>query len=760
MKVRVIVAEKNSVARKIACSICKIPCEDKRSCKFQHEDIFIHSFYKQRSSENNQSDVPINCVTHEANMLSFYYHCNERHCNKNYCRHFPCHLDVQGKTHSSQIKRKIKDLSFGENANRFGVEYVKYFEFQDKEWRTIILSTNGTIYNINVIKTKRESIPDKIVNTPDWEKINKDIRYLPKRSYFFINLLIKAILAEECRGKVDQIIFATDYDIAGSFIALSILEKAQADRKLRRKKEIDESKVKRMILKMLTQTEILNELNALHPFDWWNAYAGKLRTTFDFFFGKPLTQIMQKSIRKNISQGEDLRLSIGRVQLPALFLVINRDWEIGFNKNTYNIYFLIKGYFSKADLKSSIKERNLVIFLTKERKDHYSKSQFLLDLSYKKIGTHTTRLKRLSKLENSGLIEFDENQRICSTEMGLQYYNLLRNRLKTEQIDFASMEFNDKLYDDLEILKSLGEISEKDNIHQICKKMFNKLMNFYYKNIIELIPKFQNESEKIAPLLADYIPVNEEKKYGKKKNYHEEKKEIINLPLRLKTEECIPIEYLDLLVDDNGRYKKPEKDEILVFYRKFRKTNLLALLRLLLRIPRDTNFTICDMYQKKNIESFNEDNSVVFKTQIPDNLDVNCDEKFNSVVGNLKSLQFNPPITKLIIRKKIEFAHEPLHTTNLKHRDIPGKPGKKLVREYDRPYIYTIRKLLALSKEKEGLIDGFKVENLKFHCIDPYEPFKAHNYESMLFTMYEKYHWDFDDTSKMMQKLYEGGGSY
>ncbi|MGD2249804.1 MAG: hypothetical protein PVF58_15455 [Candidatus Methanofastidiosia archaeon] len=675
------------------------------------------------------------------------------------------------------MKRRIKDFNLKKSKVKVGVEFVKYYELQGEKWKTIILSTNGTMLSTGIKKTKRESILSKIKKTPYWNKISKCIIYIPKkeydkdkkkiRSYFFTNLLFKGVLAKEYKGRIDQIIFATDYDIAGSFIALSILEKTQYDRSKNNKEEIDESKVRRMILKTLTKTEIMNELDNLSSFDWGNAYGGKLRSVFDFFFGKPLTQMLRNALEEHVSGEESSNLGIGRVQLPALFLVINRDWESTLKKDTYNIYFLLKGYFSKADIKSSLKERDLIAFLTREKKDHYSKSQFLVDFAEKKIGTHTTRLKIPKKLERAGLIEFDNNQRICSTKLGLQYYNILRSRLRTKQIDFASTEFSKRLYEDIEILKNLDQNLKEENQERYqCEQKFNELMKFYYDNIIELIPKFQNEAEKVAPLLADII--NQADKEESKENADEsedenpdeQKDETLNYPLRLEAEDCIPPDYVDMLVDTHGKYKKPETDDVLLFYRKFQKTDLLGLLRLLLRIPRDTNFTICGTYQEEYIEKFNEDNCVVFKAPMSDDNISDCIKRFNRILDDLKSLQLESPITKLKVKKKIEVGHEPLHTVNLQHGNIPGEDGKELVREYDRPYIYTIRKLFALSEEKGGLICGFSIKNLKFQSIDPYKPFEAHNYESMLFTMYEKYQWELGHTSDMMQKLYEGGEFY
>jgi len=768
VRLRVIVAEKNSVARKIACSICETPCEDKRSCVNEHEDIFLHFLRSKDYFDSSHPVISIDCVTREEGKRPFYYQCNRNVCNRNRCRHYPCHLDAQGKSHSSQMKRRIKDLLLEESEAEFGVEFVKYYEIQGKKWKTIVLSTNGTMLSTSIQKIKGESILTRIMRTPQWSEISKYIRYFPKeeldrdsgkiRSYFCTNLLFKAVLAREYKGKINQIVFATDYDIAGSFIALSILEKTQADRKINGKEEIDESEVKRMILKTLTKTEILSELDNSSPFDWGNAYGGKLRSAFDFFFGKPLTQILRRALGEYVSGEKSYRLGIGRVQLPALFLIIDRDWKVALHKDTYNMYLLLKGYFSKADIKTSIRERDLIAFLTRERKTHYSESQFLIDLAEKKIGTHTTRLRLPKRLERSGLIEFDNNQRICSTIFGLQYYNILRSRLRTKQIDFASIEFSERLYKDIEILKSFDQSEESQGRYK-CEQKFNKLMKFYYDNIIELIPKFQDEAEKVAPLLADVIIQSD--KEENEENTDEPKDEGPDYPLKLKAEDCIPPKYLEILVDSHGRYKEPEKDEILCFYRKFEKTDLLSLLRVLLRIPRDTDFTICDTYQREYVEKFNEDNCVVFKATMPDGNTPGCVKEFNHMLDNLKSIQLNPPITKLRVKKKVELvAHEPLHTVNLQHRNIPGEDGKKLVREYDRPYIYTIRKLLALSKKKGGLIYGFLIGKSEFQSIDPYEPFEAHNYESMLFTMYEKYQWNLGYTSEMMQKLYEGGEFY
>lgn len=770
MKLRVVVAEKNSVARKIACSICKKPCEDRRSCENEHEDIFVHTLRTQPCLDSSRSLIPVDCVIKKRRKRNFkspfYYQ-----CDGTYCKHYPCHVDEQGRSNAIRMKRRIKDLHLEGYEKGFGVESVRYYELQDCYWRTIVLATNGTMLGINIRRGKNEPVAKKMKRTPNWDEMYKCIIYRPKEerndkihSYFCTNLLFKAILAGEYKGKIDQLIFATDYDIAGSYIALSILEKMQADRRNMRKDKLDESNVKRLVLKTLTKQEILHELNNPSSFDWGNAYGGKLKSAFDFFFGIPLTNILRRAILKSMKElfPKESRfppLSIGRVQLPALFLIINRDWEAAINKEMHNIYIVFRGYFSIADILDSVKKRELIAFLTKERRTHYSKSQFLLDLAENKIGTHTTRLKLPISLEKSKLIEINENQRICSTTLGLQYFNILRSRLRTEQIDFASVEFNKKFHEDIDTLKNLDQDSkgEGKNRHE-CEQRFNNLMKFYYENIRELIPKFQVEARKIAPLLAKII--NETKKKKDEQVTDKSRDSSMDLPLELKADDNIPLDYLNILVDDLGRYKEPELEEALLYRRKRQKIDLLNLLRLLLRVPRDMNFTICGMYQEEYTTEFNEDNCVVFKAMIPNGHTSDCVKRFKYILDNLDSLQFEPPITELTVKKKVELAHEPLHTVNLQYRNIPGEDGKKLVREYDRPYIYTIRKLLALGREEGGLICGFSIKGLRFQSIDPYEPFEAHNYESMLFTMHEKYEWDLRCTADMMQKLYEGGEFY
>ncbi len=110
----------------------------------------------------------------------------------------------------------------------------------------------------------------------------------------------------------DSFIVACDYDIEGEVIGLNVLRFA-----------CNQKDAKRMKFSTLTQEELIESYeHALPTIDWGQANAGEARHFLDYLWGINLSRALINAVR---STGRFQILSIGRVQGPALKIIIDRE---------------------------------------------------------------------------------------------------------------------------------------------------------------------------------------------------------------------------------------------------------------------------------------------------------------------------------------------------------------------------------------------------------------------------------------------------
>ncbi len=153
--------------------------------------------------------------------------------------------------------------------------------------------------------------------------------------------------------KADEFTVACDYDIEGEVIGLNII-----------KYICKQKDAARMKFSTLTKDELVEAYEKKSKsLDWGQAYAGETRHILDFFYGINLSRALTSAIKKS---GRFKILSIGRVQGPALKIVVDREKEI---KAFVPIPFWqisLNGKLSKADIEAWHKEDK---FWEKEKAD-------------------------------------------------------------------------------------------------------------------------------------------------------------------------------------------------------------------------------------------------------------------------------------------------------------------------------------------------------------------------------------------------------
>jgi DNA topoisomerase-1 len=182
---------------------------------------------------------------------------------------------------------------------------VNYFSTKYKGKNIVVASAVGHILSLRE-KTKSQ-----------WNYPVFDIEWAPAYSVSKKAAHTKKYfdLIKKLAKKADNFTVSTDYDIEGELIGYNIIKYI--------------CKVKdanRMKFSTLTLDELRNSyLSKSNTIDWGQAIAGETRHKLDWFYGINISRALMKAIKVN---GKFKVLSSGRVQGPALKIIVDRELEI------------------------------------------------------------------------------------------------------------------------------------------------------------------------------------------------------------------------------------------------------------------------------------------------------------------------------------------------------------------------------------------------------------------------------------------------
>jgi len=183
---------------------------------------------------------------------------------------------------------------------------VSYYMLTHKKRDIVVSAAAGHLYGVGETGEKRTyTYP---VYAMEW-KPNSEIDKTAAHTTKFISALKKL-----AKG-ADEFTVATDYDIEGETIGYNIV------RFICKKKDAN-----RMKYSTLTKDELVESYeNKQKTLDWGQAHAGETRHFLDWLYGINLSRALTQSVK---AAGSFKILSIGRVQGPALHMVIEREREI------------------------------------------------------------------------------------------------------------------------------------------------------------------------------------------------------------------------------------------------------------------------------------------------------------------------------------------------------------------------------------------------------------------------------------------------
>ena len=266
-------------------------------------------------------------------------------------------------TEKPQAAEKIAYALSEGKARKVSDAGVAYYEFSKGKENIIVACAVGHLFSLSQ-KNKGSDYPIFDIEwKPNFEVRKKD---WTKRYFNLLSKLTK---------RAKEIIIATDYDTEGEVIGYNIVRFIA-----------NENDAKRMKFSSLTSSEIKESYDQImNTLDWGQAIAGETRHFLDWFYGINLSRALMQSIKK---QGKFKIMSIGRVQGPALNLIVEKENSIKKFKSTpyWQVFILVT---EVKDKKNKIELKYIKDIVNKKELEKFEK------LKNKKVQVETRKTKQV-----------------------------------------------------------------------------------------------------------------------------------------------------------------------------------------------------------------------------------------------------------------------------------------------------------------------------------------------------------------------------
>ena len=231
-------------------------------------------------------------------------------------------------TEKPQAAEKIAAaLSDGRDRKMSKPGGVSYYELERNNKQIIVACAVGHLFTVSQSKKSSGYPVFDIEWVPNFEVKKADFT---KKYFDVIKSLIKG---------ASEIIIATDFDVEGEVIGYNIVRFIAK-----------QPNAKRMKFSSLTASEIQESYDNVHPtIEWGQAVAGETRHFLDWLYGINLSRALMSAIK---STGKFKIMSIGRVQGPALSLIVEKEKQIQAFKPTpyWQIFITVSDGKNKIEL--------------------------------------------------------------------------------------------------------------------------------------------------------------------------------------------------------------------------------------------------------------------------------------------------------------------------------------------------------------------------------------------------------------------------
>ena len=245
---------------------------------------------------------------------------------------------------------------------------VPYYKITHQGKDIVVGCAVGHLYTLHEKEKKGWTYPVFDVEWEQTSKVRKDAAYTAK----YVTVLKK--LAKDAK----TFTIATDFDIEGEVIGLNVL------RYICKQKD-----GRRMKFSMLTKDELVKSYEKAFPhLEWGQANAGVTRHILDYYYGINLSRALSLAVK---TTGAFKVLSSGRVQGPALKIVVDREREIKAFKSEP---------FWQIELQGSTKDKDILAYHKQDKFWKKDDAQRVMDkVDGKKTGAVASVEKRQFKQE-------------------------------------------------------------------------------------------------------------------------------------------------------------------------------------------------------------------------------------------------------------------------------------------------------------------------------------------------------------------------
>jgi DNA topoisomerase I len=205
---------------------------------------------------------------------------------------------------------------------------VSYYELERNDKQVIVGNAVGHLFSVSQTKKGTDYPIFDIGWFPNYEVRKNDFT---RKYYNTINALAK---------NAGEVVVATDFDVEGEVIGYNVV------RFITNQKD-----AKRMKFSSLTAPEIQKAYDNANPtIEWGQAIAGETRHFLDWLYGINLSRALMHAMK---TTGKFKIMSIGRVQGPALHLIVNKEKEISkFKPEPYwQVFITVNDGKDKLELK-------------------------------------------------------------------------------------------------------------------------------------------------------------------------------------------------------------------------------------------------------------------------------------------------------------------------------------------------------------------------------------------------------------------------
>ncbi|NYB28111.1 MAG: DNA topoisomerase I [Methanobacteriaceae archaeon] len=183
---------------------------------------------------------------------------------------------------------------------------IPYYEVENNGKKTTVLAAVGHLYSLAPKNRKKKKFDLEWVPLYERDKSKK-----------YIKSYVDAI--KKLSKDADRFVHACDYDIEGTLIGYNVLKYACGQDSL--------DNTVRMKFSTLTDEDILEAYENPINLDINQVDSGIARHVLDFIFGVNISKYLTDAVMKSTKRY--IQLSAGRVQTPALAILVDREKEIG-----------------------------------------------------------------------------------------------------------------------------------------------------------------------------------------------------------------------------------------------------------------------------------------------------------------------------------------------------------------------------------------------------------------------------------------------